>query len=518
MFQSLSVSKYPVRGAETSVTAVLSWIIAVHFVVWTVGSAFYVKNLHYDTLELVFWGRDWMFGYGKHPPLATWVVDIATRLGSQPLLQVLVLGQICVAVSAYYIWTAARLFVAQGVALSAVLIFLASPAASYFSIQVNHNSLLMPFWCASLYFSLRHFQQPDWRSGLSAGVVAGLAMMVKYEVALLYLTLAVLAAVTPAYRRVFLNGGTWLGLGALALVLMPHLIWLAGNDWSTVSYALDARDVQSWWDVVQALNNTAVGLGILVVGPALWFGLARVFGFTFTLDRTRLFKAAILALGPPVLLIIGAILTTQNPRQGWFIVFIPNVALALALIVRPGRSMAMTEEPSWTLGLSTLLSVGQFVMFVMFLWLTNILGRPVLTFDLHASALANGVEEMWHDYESGPLRCVMINEIKIGGSSILALADRPSVVDLSTPFWSRPQRINACSKTGGIMIINQKQPGQLLKSAFPNQCLNSRTEISIPTHFGGVRNAQSVELVYVPPEAERANCIERDAVAEAWSD
>ena len=516
MSLSLSLPRHDFLSKALPASLILTFAIAAHFIIWLIGSLYFVENLHYDTLELVYWGRDWMLGYGKHPPLATWIVDIAVRMGPIPLAQILLLAQVCVAVSAYYIWATARLLMPEQTALVAALVFLASPAASYFSIQVNHNSLLMPFWSASLYFALRHFIQPHWRTGLIAGISAGVAMLVKYEVALLFLTLLILAVVTPAYRRVFGSFGTWLGLAALALVLTPHLLWLAGNDWSTVSYALDARDVASWSDVLQALNNTAAGLGILAVGPLLWFGIAHICGSGLLLKRARrssqrdLATAAILALAPPALLILGALLTRQNPRQGWFLVFIPNVAVAVAFAVHALQSEPRRELDNRTLALSGLLSAGQLMVFMAFLSLSNQIGRPVVAFDLRSAKLAEAVEEMWHDHQAGPLRCLMINEAKIGASAIMGLNDRPNVVDFSSPFWSRPQRVSDCAKSGAIVVLNNKHSAQLLKAAVQNECANTRTEVMVPTRFGAERNAQSVEITYLPPAGEHAHCAEQD--------
>ncbi len=520
MSVSLRMPRYDILSKALPASLILTLAIAVHFIIWLIGSLYFVENLHYDTLELIYWGRDWMLGYGKHPPLATWIVDVAVRAGSIPLAQILLLAQVCVAVSAYYVWAAARLLMPKQPALIAALVFLASPAASYFSIQVNHNSLLMPFWAASLYFALRHFRQPHWRTGILAGVSAGLAMLVKYEVALLFLSLMFLAIVTPTYRRIFWSPGTWLGLGALALILTPHLMWLAGNDWSTVSYALDARNVSSWSDVLQALNNTAAGLGVLAVGPLLWFGMAQIVGPGFSLNPARLSlrkdltTAAILALGPPALLVLAAILSKQNPRQGWFLVFIPNIAVGVAFATHLLQPAPRPEHDNRNLAFSGLLSAGQLFVFMAFLSLSNQFGRPVIPFDLRSTQLSAAVEKMWHDYQAGPLGCLVINETKIGGSALLGLTNRPNVVDFSSPFWSRPQRVADCTKTGAIVILNKKHPAQLLTAAVQNECVNSKTEVLIPTRFGGSSNAQSVEISYVPPEGEANHCtIQDDAVA-----
>ena len=85
MSVSLSMPRFDIVSKALPAGLMLTFAIAAHFLIWLIGSLYFVENLHYDTLELVYWGRDWMLGYGKHPPLATWIVDIAVRSGPIPL-------------------------------------------------------------------------------------------------------------------------------------------------------------------------------------------------------------------------------------------------------------------------------------------------------------------------------------------------------------------------------------------------------------------------------------------------
>ena len=49
------------------------WLAAGHFVVWTVACLATQPNATLDTVEMVFWGRHWLWGYYKHPPLPAWI-------------------------------------------------------------------------------------------------------------------------------------------------------------------------------------------------------------------------------------------------------------------------------------------------------------------------------------------------------------------------------------------------------------------------------------------------------------
>ena len=53
----------------------------VQLLVWSVGPGLLFGNLHSDTLEAAYWGRDWALGYAKHPPVTTWLIDLMLRSG-----------------------------------------------------------------------------------------------------------------------------------------------------------------------------------------------------------------------------------------------------------------------------------------------------------------------------------------------------------------------------------------------------------------------------------------------------
>ena len=40
-----------------------------HLALWSISGALIFGNLHADTLEAAYWGRNLALGYAKHPPL-----------------------------------------------------------------------------------------------------------------------------------------------------------------------------------------------------------------------------------------------------------------------------------------------------------------------------------------------------------------------------------------------------------------------------------------------------------------
>ena len=506
------------RGARHPAHITALTLTVVHNLVWLIGSLLFVSNLHYDTIEILYWSKDWLLSYGKHPPLATWIMALATPEGSVSFVNLVVLSQICVGMSAYFIWKSARLFLSEQLAIYALIIYLLSPQANHFALQFNHNALLMPFWSATLYTGLRFIIKQDIRSGLWGGLVAGLTILVKYQGILMLVTLLMLAGLHPSRRAVFKAPGFWLGLGLAGLLVTPHVVWLASDHWSVLDYAAHARRLSvadtysaGFTAFVQSMGNSLVGEGILVLSPLMFMVLSRgVFGLRFGLERKHLQLALIMFAMPTILLIAGAFATGQTPKQSWSLVFIPNVALATALVLKPlngeqpasGAGLWRWPTPMLSLGLS----LAQFGLFLGFLLLHEQFGSPVVAYQLKGQVLAEQINALWAGYDGHDLPCLVINDPMIPGSALLWMKTRPDVVDFASPYWAKPERIAQCLRSGGIAALTPDHPEDSVQAAVPVTCNAMARRVYIPTRFGGMSHAQPVDLLVIPPAQSAGRC------------
>ena len=56
----------------------LAWaVLLAHLVLWTLVPWLVSRNLPLDVVEALAWGREWQWGYYKHPPLSGWVAELA---------------------------------------------------------------------------------------------------------------------------------------------------------------------------------------------------------------------------------------------------------------------------------------------------------------------------------------------------------------------------------------------------------------------------------------------------------
>lgn len=144
-------------GDEAAVATAIA--VGAHALIWSLGAWAVVDSLHVDSLEIVGWANDWSLIYPKHPPLAAWLAKIAVAAPGPGLPAILILSQALVGASAALTWRIVRLYASADVAAMATIGFLASPPASIFAIQYNHNLVLIPFALAAALFALRFFEQ-----------------------------------------------------------------------------------------------------------------------------------------------------------------------------------------------------------------------------------------------------------------------------------------------------------------------------------------------------------------------
>lgn len=478
--------------------------IVVQAVLWTLGPALIVGNLHGDTLEAAYWGRHWMLGYSKHPPITTWAIDAVLRSPAPPILGLMALSQLTVVVAAVYLWRAVRLFASAQTAALAMLMYLASPAATFYAVQINHNSMLSPFLAATAFYGLRYLEEGRLRDSIALGVAAGLGLWTKYEILFLLLSLAVLAAAVPHYRPAWGRRASYASVAIFALVAAPHVWWLAHNDWTSVFHAVDAAHVTDIPSLETSGQNLATGVFALCVAPALMLLATNVWRADDPLAGApeRPWIAWALGAGPPLVLVLGAIATYQVIKPLWLQPFCATTAGGLALLFPAGGlGQGLTERTSARISMA--MSAIVFAGFACYLVVAGAIGQPLWAFSADTKPLAAATQAFWDAHGDGPLRCLVIADRKIGPSGVLWLKSRPDYLDFSTPNWSHPDQIAACRKVGGMALLAEKSPAL---QHFDATCIGARAKYDVTMMPGQGATKVPVEFVRILPEGAGGTC------------
>ncbi len=120
----------------------LFWsFLAVHLFAWTVVPATVQPNLPLDVIEGLAWGREWQWGYHKHPPLQAWLLELAARATGKAAWSAFLLSQLSITVCFWAVWRLAREIVDPPGALLSVLLLEGVYYFNYTSPEFNPNVL-----------------------------------------------------------------------------------------------------------------------------------------------------------------------------------------------------------------------------------------------------------------------------------------------------------------------------------------------------------------------------------------
>ena len=459
---------------------------------WSVGPALLFGNLHTDTLEAAYWGREWALAYSKHPPVTSWMMDLALRTGLPAIFALMLLAQACVAVAALFIWKTVRLFASRETAAFAVLLFVASPASTIYAIQINHNLTLAPFWAATVYFGLLYLEERRWRDAIILGVVAGVGMLTKYEILFALASLLIIGALVPRFRAAFHHPASYVSGLIFILILLPHLWWLRSHGWSSVTRALGTQKIND----LALLNTSAVNLIVacftLFIAPAalLLATARRRQGDGLVLAPHHRLIGACLCLAPLGILIAGALVTFQVLKPLWVLPLSATVAMGLAILFPAGeygQGQSVAASARLTMIASTVILAGLGVYLVV----ASVIGKPLTAYSIDTRLLARETLSYWRKHSDQPLRCILVAERKIGPSGILWLPDYPLVVEIGSGKLPA-----ACEASGAVAVYMVDVRDGLVN--VPQLCA-ARQSVPMRTMPPIGRTSMTVELGLLPP-------------------
>lgn len=224
-----------------------------------------------DSIEAVMWGSEWEWGYDKHPPLSAWAAEaFAVVFGDWG---VYLLSQLCVVFAGLGVYRLGRfLKLTESQAVCAVLVLECIHFYTYSSVEFNVNVIQLPLWAWGWYFGLVGLEKRRLRYWVGLGLCVGLGALAKYIAVFMLIPLFAAWCLRGDWLRVLRTPGLWLAGVLSMLVFLPHLLWMAANDWVTITYGLDRTGSEgaTWWQhlwfpLEYLLSNFAVLLPLAVM-------------------------------------------------------------------------------------------------------------------------------------------------------------------------------------------------------------------------------------------------------------
>lgn len=284
-----------------------------YFAVWTLVPTWLAGSYPLDVTEGIYWGREWQWGYHKHPPLSSWVLYGFYRAFGT--LGPYLLSQLTIGLTLWLVYRLGREILPRERAVLGTALLMGVVYYSWPTLEFNHNIAQLPVWAGiiyALYLATTRNRLRDW---LLFGLLAGLGMLVKYTVAILLLV-ALLYSLLPGRRRLWLGKGPWLGILLACLIFLPNLLWLVQNDWLPFAYA-STRSAQAGdngrlaafgFFTTQLVNHVPLLLMLLLTGSRLRRPENRHTGLTFLF---------FMGLGPLLLLMVLGLVFGVGLRDMW---------------------------------------------------------------------------------------------------------------------------------------------------------------------------------------------------------
>jgi 4-amino-4-deoxy-L-arabinose transferase-like glycosyltransferase len=452
--------KLPAFASDTTRSVWL--ILCLNALLWTFLPWLSTYSLPLDVVEGLFWGKEWQWGYYKHPPLPAWLVNLSwLGLGD---LGPFFLSQLSLLVTFWYVWRLGLKLLGTEQAALGTLLLLGVYYFTWPSPEYNHNIAQMPIWAAAAFYYYQALHSGRYRDWILLGFCAGLGFLTKYVMVVLLTAMFLHLLTQTQGRRQLLRWPLWSGVLVMLLVFLPHLIWLIQHDFLPLQYAQQrsgeaATPLQAHllgpvkFLVVQLLDH----LPLLILLAATGFLARAVWSKDQADSSSRWFLIAI-GLGPALLTAIVAGATGTGLRDMWGT---PMWNLSGLLIVSWWITPLSPKSQNRLLRGSIMM-----VLLLVTLRLVDMSLLPYLKDKPSRTgwpdkALATELERVWQEETNCSLDIVAA-EYWLGGLVSLRASTRPSVlIDGRMDYspWIDAERLQA----SGVLMLWQgdEMPNQL---------------------------------------------------------
>ena len=467
--------------------------------VWLPHLAYTSLSPPTDNIEQLNWVHSLEWGYYKHPPLPTWLLWLPVQIFGWNAWTSYGLGTAFNLASMGLLWHLTRQL--RG-SVFATVALLAALCISYYSSGLNaynHNTLLTFWSTASAVLCWRAVASARLRWWAALGVVLGLGMLTKYQIAVTMVSVFVFWLTQRGWRHARQRQGLLLAALISLAMFMPHLQWLRTHDFGPIQYAVDTslgahlnllarvRDASNWF-VDQSLNRAL---------PA-WLLLAYLYFSSRRSQATQTLAAPIAAIAPgpdagrSFLLCWGMVPFLMMPLLG--LVAGSNLQMRwgtpFLMFAVPAVMELTSKRVSWSqIPLRRVVQAFAVVQLCLLLLshLTSPLG-PAKLRDNHwrsfdSGALAQTLEPLARAALQGRPICGISGPGALAGALALRFADHPLVLiggryDYSP--WIRAEAIRNC----GLLEISRGTafPGaQPIGPMFPNIWWRVTVPTSLPS-------------------------------------
>jgi 4-amino-4-deoxy-L-arabinose transferase-like glycosyltransferase len=217
-------------------------------------------------------GHEWLLGSYQGPPLAFWLGEAAFRLAGT--FGVYVLAQLCIVTAYWAVFTLGRAIVGTRHAVLGVLLMVGISSFTVPTPNFGPAVLAAALWALALLHSWRALGEGRRGAWFLLAIDIGLLLLASYVGLILLALLILFTLAAPEGRRALRRPEPWFAGLLLAVVLLPHALWLVRGypqvlDGLMDTASLSGRPSPGLW-LASAFVVTHLGLVLLVVLASGW--------------------------------------------------------------------------------------------------------------------------------------------------------------------------------------------------------------------------------------------------------
>jgi 4-amino-4-deoxy-L-arabinose transferase-like glycosyltransferase len=306
------------------------------------------ETLFLDCTEAYAWGQQFLFGYGRHPPVTGWIAGVWYRVFPAQNWASYALSQVMTGISLVSIYFIGKHVLGRRRATFVVFAMLLYPLfIGGKSDHYNNAQVLLAILPLTVWMFLRAYEKPTLSRGLTLGLAAAASMLTYYSAAFGLLGLTLAAVLLPGRRYLFTSPAPYAAMVVFVLALIPHVVWLVNHDFSTLHW-VDSLVEYRWnsFSIVSYLGQQFGLLAFCLIGAAIALWPWRFRELTEpppTAERAIVtIVATVLVFGPALL----ALLRHVSLQLGWgnSLFFLVPIAVAsfLPMVLVTRRAVAVS--------------------------------------------------------------------------------------------------------------------------------------------------------------------------------
>ena len=298
-----------------------------HLLIWTVVPTITNKNLPLDVIEALAWGSNLDWGFNKHPPGSAFFPEIFFQIFGAQDWAYYFLSSLFVVISFYFVFKVAdEILSSKLLSLFSVLILEAIYFYNFTTPEFNVNVCQLPFWSLVVYFSWKIYSSKEIKLSdcFFIGLFGAIGFLSKYlfvyllaSIFLLFMYLILIKKDRKFDFKYFIT------LEVFVILLIPHFIWLYGNDFITILYGLKRTGLEP--SLINHFEQPILFLfkqiGTLLPFFFLIWLLVKKIQFKFNVKDNKLLFLLVINLLPIFLILITSAIMGSKIRTMWMTPF-----------------------------------------------------------------------------------------------------------------------------------------------------------------------------------------------------